>query len=90
MNILPANIIPITWARSRLGDLTKDISGDNYIILTKGGSPKAALVDIKYLARLQQEVERLNKKTFIDPSLLPFTRKFTDGEINEWLKEDNL
>lgn len=90
MNISPNNIIPITQARGKLGDLTESISGENYIIFTKGGSPKVALVDIEYLNKLQKEVSKIYQKTFIDPSLLPFTREFTNKEINDWQKEDNL
>ena len=90
MNISPVNIIPITQARSKLGDLTKSLSGENYIILTKGGSPKAALVDIKYLAQLQNDVSKIFRKTFIDPALLPLTRIFTDKEISGWKDEDQL
>ena len=29
-------------------------------------------------------------KTYIDISLLPYTREFTDKEIAEWQKEDRL
>lgn len=90
MNISPSNIIPITQARGKLGDLTEKISGENYVVLTKGGNPKAALVDIKYLTKLQNEVGKIFRKTFIDPKLLPLTRQFSDEEIREWQKEDQL
>lgn len=90
MNISASNIIPITQARSKLGDLAGRVSGDNYIVLTKGGSPQAALVDIDYLMRLQKDVEKMYKKTFIDPKLLPYTREFSDKEIKEWEEEDRL
>ena len=90
MNISADNIIPITEARSKLGNLAYVVTGENYFILTKGGNPKAALVDVQYLAKLQNTVKKLYQKTFIDPSLLPFTREFTDKEISEWLKEDTL
>lgn len=46
--------MPVTTARSKLGDLTKKVTGENYIILTKGGSPKAAIVDIAYFTKLQK------------------------------------
>lgn len=89
MNISP-NIVPITKARGKLGDLADKVSGEDYIILTKGGSPKAALVDVQYLKRLQREVSAIYKKTFIDPKLLKYTREFTDKEIEGWAKEDAL
>lgn len=90
MNVSPLNIIPVSEARAKLGELTEQVSGQDYVVLTKGGNPKAALVDIRYLIRLQREIGKLYRKTFIDPSLLPFTREFTDAEIEQWLKEDIL
>lgn len=86
----PFNIIPITKARGKLGDLAEKVSKNNYIILTKDGSPKAALVDISYLTNLEKQVRKVYKKTFIDPKLLKYTRKFTDKEIKVWGKEDTL
>lgn len=86
----PFNIIPITKARGRLGNLAEEVAKDNYIILTKDGSPKAALVDISYLTNLEQQVRRAYGKTFINPRLLKYTRRFTDKEIKVWEKEDML
>lgn len=83
-----ANIIPLSKARAKLGDLTDKVSGENYVVLTKGGSPKAAIVDIKYLNKLQQQLRSIYQKTYIDPKLIPYTREFSDEEIEEWLKED--
>lgn len=83
-------ILPITKARGKLGDLANQVQGDNYIILTKSGSPKAALVDIAYLTRLQNDLSKLYKKTFISLNLLPFTREFTDTEIAAWEADDVL
>lgn len=89
-NISSDNIIPLTEARGKLGDLVNKTRGEDYYILTKGGSPQAALVDIKYLTKLQKMVAKICQKTFIDPTLLPFTREFSDTEIAEWEKEDKL
>lgn len=86
----PYNIIPITKARSNLGNLAEKVAKDNYIILTKDGSPKAALVDIAYLTNLEKQVRKAYKKTFIDPKLLKYTREFSDEEIKDWEKEDSL
>lgn len=90
MRVTPTNIIPITEARSILGDLTEAVKGENYVILTKSGSPKAAIVDIDYLARLEKAVTKIYEKTFIDPKLLPFTREFSSEEIEAWNQEDVL
>ncbi len=90
MNISVNNIIPVTEARARLGDLTEEVSGSKYIVLTKGGEPKAAIVDVDYLTKLEDTVNKFYQKTFIDPKLLPYTREFSDTEIAEWLREDKL
>ena len=90
MRVNAANIIPITKARSKLGNLAQSVVGEDYVILTKDGSPKAALVDISYLAKLEEDVRKTYQKTFIDPKLLPFTRTFSNEEIEGWLREDRL
>ena len=87
MNI---NIVPITKVRSNLSSLTQKVKGEQYIVLTKGGTPRAALVDIDYLTKLEDEVKKIYGKTFIDPSLLPLTRQFTKKETEKWQKEDRL
>jgi len=87
-NIL--DIIPVTRARSKLGQLTEKAKGERYIILTKGSKIRTALVDLDYLNRLQEEVKKIYGKTFIDPNLLPYTRAFSDKEVEEWQKEDTL
>ena len=87
MNI---NIVPITKVRSNLSSLTQKVKGEKYIVLTKGGTPRAALVDINYLTKLEDEVKKIYGKTFIDPNLLPLTRQFTKREIEKWREEDEL
>lgn len=84
------NIVPITRARSNLGNLAKKVKGDQYIVLTKSGNPQAALVDVDYLKTLEEEVKKVYSKTFIDPKLLPLTRNFNQKEIDKWLEEDKL
>lgn len=86
----PFNIIPITKARGKLGKLADQAIKDSYIILTKDGSPKAAIVDIQYLTSLENQLRKTYKKTFIDPKLLKYTREFSDEEIKVWEKEDSL
>lgn len=84
------NILPITQARGKLGDLAKRVSGGDYVVLTKGGVPEAALVDYNYLLKLEKSVRAIYSKTFVDPKLTKFTRLFSDKEIDEWQKEDEL
>lgn len=84
------NIVPITQARGKLGDLASLAVASNYFILTKGGSPSVALVDLEYLKKLESIVKQVTQKTFIDPNLDKFTREFSDKEIAEWQSEDQL
>lgn len=84
------NIVPITKARGRLGDLADLAVASNYFVLTKSGSPAVALVDFEYLKKLESIVEKVTQKTFIDQSLDKFSREFSEKEIAEWQKEDQL
>lgn len=90
MNINVANIIPITKARTQLGYLANKVSGDEYVILTKDGSPKAALVDINYLTKLEKTLKKIYGQTYIDSKLIKYTREFSNQEIREWEKADAL
>ncbi len=84
------NIVPITKARGRLGDLASLAVASNYFVLTKGGSPSVALVDFDYLRKLENTVRQITQKTYIDPNLDKFTREFSDKEIAEWQSVDQL
>ncbi len=42
-------IVSVTEARSRLSELVEDATADEFWVLTKGGKPRVALVDIAYL-----------------------------------------
>lgn len=90
MQNITSSIIPVTKARDILGNLIEEASSDKFFILTKGGSPQAAIVNYDYLIKLQNAVSKFYQKTYIDSSLLPFTREFSDAEIDEWQKEDVL
>lgn len=84
------NVVPITKARGRLGDLANLAVASNYFVLTKGGNPSVALVDLAYLKKLESIVKQVTQKTFIDPKLDKFTREFSEKEITEWQSEDQL
>lgn len=84
------NVIPMTKARGRLGDLASLAVASNYFVLTKGGSPSVALVDLAYLKKLESIVKQVTQKTYIDPKLDKFARTFSDKEIAEWQSEDQL
>ena len=83
-------IIPITQARSQLSALTDQLGGDTRIILTKGGRPKAVLVDPNYLDKIEKAISALYQQTYINQELLPLTREFSDQEIEQWAKADQL
>lgn len=85
-----SNIIPITKARGKLGNLAEQAIASNYFVLTKNGSPSVALVDFDYLKKLEDTVKIIYQKTFIDTKLEKYTREFSNKEIDEWLKEDQL
>lgn len=63
---------------------------NNYFVLTKGGTPSVALVDLAYLKKLENIAKKVTQQTFIDPKLDKFTREFSDKEISEWQSEDQL
>lgn len=90
MSLGNAKIIPISEARAKLSDLVDKASGSNYYLLTRGGKPEAALVDVKYLQKLEEDLAKLFQKTYIDPQLLPLTREFSKAEIKQWQKEDEI
>lgn len=90
MNLQNSKIVPVSEARSKLASLLDLAKGEKLVLLTKGGKPKVALVDIAYLEKLQEDLRTLYQQTFIDPNLLPLTRKFSDEEIEQWLQEDKL
>lgn len=46
------HIVSITEARSRLSELVENTSAEDVWVLTKGGKPRAALVDVAYLDQL--------------------------------------
>ncbi len=42
-------IVSVTDARSRLSELVDEARSDEFWVLTKGGKPRVALVDVAYL-----------------------------------------
>lgn len=77
-------------ARNKLSDLTEAVRDEEFIILTKEGVPRAALVDIAYLSKLQERLQKIHKKTYIDPQLFPLTREFSDQETLEWERQNSV
>lgn len=89
LTISTDNTFPVTTARGLLGKMVDEVD-KKIFVLTKGGSPKAAIVDLDYLENLQRIVGKIYQKTYIDPKLLPYTREFSKNEIDEWLENDKI
>jgi prevent-host-death family protein len=45
-------IVSVTEARNRLSELVDEATSDAFWVLTKGGKPRVALVDVAYLDEL--------------------------------------
>ena len=45
-------VVSVTEAQTRLSELVEGAAADAFWVLTKGGKPRVALVDIDYLDRL--------------------------------------
>ena len=43
------NIIPLTEARDHFSQIVNEVQKDKLYVLTKGGKPAVAIVDVKYL-----------------------------------------
>ncbi|MGA2666755.1 MAG: type II toxin-antitoxin system Phd/YefM family antitoxin [Patescibacteria group bacterium] len=46
------NIIPLTYARDHFSNIVNEVQRDKMYILTKGGKPAIALIDVRYLEQL--------------------------------------
>ena len=83
-------IYPVSQAREIFGALIDQVKKDKTILVTKQGRVKAAIIDFDYLLKMKKDLDSFYQKTYIDRKLLPFTRVFSDREIQEWLTEDSL
>ena len=88
MAISGNNVLPVTKARGELGKLVDQTGRKKYFVLTKSGVPKAVIVSFDYLMNLQETVGKIYQRTYLDLKLLPYTREFSQEEIDEWLAED--
>ena len=46
------NIIPLTEARDHFSQIVNEVQKDKLYVLTKGGKPAVAIIDVKYLERI--------------------------------------
>ena len=55
------NIIPLTEARDHFSQIVAEVQKDKLYVLTKGGKPAVAIVDVKYLEHITGgEVKKVN------------------------------
>ena len=63
------NIIPLTYARDHFSSIVAEVQRDKLYILTKGGKPAIALIDVRYLeqitagvfnkAKIEKDIEKI-------------------------------
>jgi len=73
------NIIPLTEARDHFSQIVNEVQKDKLYVLTKGGKPAVAIIDVKYLETLtggeikeenvQAEIEKNPEKVGIPPMI---------------------
>jgi len=71
------NIIPLTEARDHFSQIVAEVQRDKLYVLTKGGKPAVAIIDVKYLERItggqlkeehiEQEIEKAPEKVGLPP-----------------------
>lgn len=79
MKVAVDRIVSVTEARARLSELVDEASSDAFWILTKGGKPRVALVDVTYLDELIRKAwfnELTNRST------MAFERYLHDRGLN--------
>jgi len=71
------NIIPLTEARDHFSQIVAEVQKDKLYVLTKGGKPAVAIIDVKYLEtmtggeikeeHIEQEIEKAPEKVGLPP-----------------------
>lgn len=71
------NIIPLTEARDHFSQIVNEVQKDKLYVLTKGGKPAVAIIDVKYLERItggeikeehiQEEIKKFPQKVGLPP-----------------------
>jgi prevent-host-death family protein len=73
------NIIPLTEARDHFSQIVNEVQKDKLYVLTKGGKPAVAIIDVKYLETLtngqiqkssiEQEIKKAPEKVGLPPMI---------------------
>lgn len=71
------NIIPLTFARDHFSQIVSEVQQDKLFVLTKGGKPAVAIIDVKYLesitggqvqrASINEEIKKAPEKVGLPP-----------------------
>lgn len=85
------NIIPLTEARDHFSQIVTDVQQDKLYILTKGGKPAVAIIDVKYLEaitggavkqeHIENEIQKDPLKVGRTPMISHADKKEDDDEI---------
>lgn len=73
------NIIPLTEARDHFSQIVAEVQKDKLYVLTKGGKPAVAIIDVKYLeaitggevkpAQIHEEIKKAPEKVGLPPMI---------------------
>ena len=71
------NIIPLTFARDHFSQIVSEVQQDKLFVLTKGGKPAVAIIDVKYLESItggevqkediKEEIKKAPEKVGLPP-----------------------
>lgn len=71
------NIIPLTYARDHFSQIVSEVQKDKLFVLTKGGKPAVAIIDVRYLesitggqiqkADIKEEIKKSPEKVGLPP-----------------------
>jgi len=77
LKVLLENIIPLTEARDHFSQIVSEVQKDKLYVLTKGGKPAVAIIDVKYLEtitggeireeHIQEEIKKAPEKVGLPP-----------------------
>jgi len=73
------NIIPLTYARDHFSQIVAEVQKDKLFVLTKGGKPAVAIIDVRYLesvtggqiqkADIKEEIKKSPEKVGLPPMI---------------------
>lgn len=87
------NIIPLTFARDHFSQIVTEVQKDKLFVLTKGGKPAVAIIDVKYLESItggevqkediKEEIKKAPEKVGLPPMVEhPSTLQSNSGQAS--------